>query len=215
MKIDWRTVGPFQANCYVVVDESTGSAILVDPGADGAELVEMVRESGAQLDGIWLTHGHIDHIGGVAEVLRRYPVPVWLHPMDRPLYDSLSARMAEVYGLPFEQPPAPDRELRDGDVLTCGELRFTVMHVPGHSPGLVSFNGEGVALCGDLLFAGSIGRTDLPLSDPGAMNDSLSRIAALPEETVVHPGHGAATTIGEELLSNPFLSGRARALGRR
>lgn len=215
MKIDWRTVGPFQANCYLVVDESTGSAILVDPGADGAELVEMVRESGAQLDGIWLTHGHIDHIGGVAEVLRRYPVPVWLHPMDRPLYDSLSARMAEVYGLPFEQPPAPDRELRDGDVLTCGELRFTVMHVPGHSPGLVSFNGEGVALCGDLLFAGSIGRTDLPLSDPGAMNDSLSRIAALPEETVVHPGHGAATTIGEELLSNPFLSGRARALGRR
>lgn len=215
MKIDSRTVGPFQANCYLVVDESTGSAILVDPGADGAELVEMVRESGAQLDGIWLTHGHIDHIGGVAEVLRRYPVPVWLHPMDRPLYDSLSARMAEVYGLPFEQPPAPDRELRDGDVLTCGELRFTVMHVPGHSPGLVSFNGEGVALCGDLLFAGSIGRTDLPLSDPGAMNDSLSRIAALPEETVVHPGHGAATTIGEELLSNPFLSGRARALGRR
>ncbi len=215
MRILSRTVGPFQANCYLVIDETTGSAVLVDPGADGAEVVGMVRESGARLEAIWLTHGHIDHIGGVAEVLRHYPVPVWLHPMDRPLYDSLSARMAEVYGLPFEQPPTPDHELRDGNVLTCGELRFRVMHVPGHAPGLVSFNGENVALCGDLLFAGSIGRTDLPLSDPGAMNDSLARIATLPEETVVYPGHGGATTIGEELLSNPFLSLRARALGRR
>jgi len=99
-------------------------------------------------------------------------------------------------------------------VLNCGNLRFTVMHVPGHSPGLVSFNGEGVALCGDLLFAGSIGRTDLPLSDPHAMNESLGRIASLPAETVVHPGHGGPTTIGAELKSNPFLSGRARVLSR-
>ena len=215
MKILSRPVGPFQANCYLVIDESTSSAVLVDPGADGAELVAMVRESGARLEGIWLTHAHIDHIGGVAEVLRSDPVPVWLHPLDRPFYDSLSARMAEVYGLPFDQPPPPDRELQDGDVLSCGLLRFTVMHVPGHAPGLVSFNGEGVALCGDLLFAGSIGRTDLPLSDPRAMNDSLGRIATLPEETIVHPGHGGSTTIGEELTSNPFLSGRARVLGHR
>lgn len=215
MKILSRTVGPFQANCYLVVDEAAGCAVLVDPGADGAELVEMVRESGVRLEAIWLTHGHIDHIGGVAEVLRHYPVPVWLHPGDRPLYDSLSARMAEVYGLPFDQPPAPDRELHDDDVLTCGALQFSVMHVPGHSPGLVSFNGEGVALCGDLLFAGSIGRTDLPLSDPGAMNVSLARIATLADETVVYPGHGGSTTIGEELQSNPFLGGRARAVARR
>jgi hydroxyacylglutathione hydrolase len=210
-----RPVGPFQANCYLVIDETTATAVLIDPGADGAELATMVRESGARLEGIWLTHAHIDHIGGVAEVLRHHAVPVSLHPMDRPFYDSLSARMAEVYGLPFDQPPAPDRELQEGDVLSCGTLRFTVMHVPGHAPGLVSFNGEGVALCGDLLFAGSIGRTDLPLSDPRAMNDSLARIATLPEETVVHPGHGESTTLGEELASNPFLSGRARVLGHR
>lgn len=215
MKIVSRPVGPFQANCYLVIDESCNSGVLVDPGADGAELVAMVREYTVRLDSIWLTHAHIDHIGGVAEVLRHYPVPVWLHPLDRPFYDSLSARMAEVYGLPFDQPPAPDRELKNGDVLTCGVLQFTVMHVPGHAPGLVSFNGEGVALCGDLLFAGSIGRTDLPLSDPRAMNESLARIATLPEETLVHPGHGGSTTIGEELMSNPFLSGRARVLGHR
>jgi glyoxylase-like metal-dependent hydrolase (beta-lactamase superfamily II) len=209
-----RTVGPFQANCYLVIDEHTGCAVLIDPGGEGAELVEMVRASGAKLDEIWLTHGHIDHIGGVAEMRRHFPVPVRLHPLDRPFYDSLSARMAEVYGLPFEQPEPPDQVLADGDVLNCGNLRFTVMHVPGHSPGLVSFNGEGVALCGDLLFAGSIGRTDLPLSDPHAMNESLGRIASLPAETVVHPGHGGPTTIGAELKSNPFLSGRARVLSR-
>lgn len=215
MRIVVRPVGPFQANCYLVIDEKSGSAVLIDPGADGAEIVEMVRESGATLEAIWLTHAHIDHIGGVAEVLRHQHVPVWLHPLDRPFYDSLSARMAEAYGLPFDQPPAPDRELGEGDVLTCGDLRFTVMHVPGHAPGLVSFNGEGVALCGDLLFAGSIGRTDLPLSDPRAMNDSLARIATLSGETVVHPGHGPSTTIGEEMLSNPFLAGRARVVSRR
>ena len=215
MRIVARPVGPFQANCYLIVDEHRRSAVLVDPGADGAALVEMVRESGARLEGIWLTHAHIDHIGGVAEVLRHLQVPVWLHPLDRPFYDSLSARMAEAYGLPFDQPPAPDRELGEGDIVSCGELRFTVMHVPGHAPGLVSFNGEGVALCGDLLFVGSIGRTDLPLSDPSAMNESLARIATLPGHTVVHPGHGESTTIGEELMSNPFLAGRARVVSRR
>jgi hydroxyacylglutathione hydrolase len=214
VKILSRTVGPFQANCYLVVDETSGSAVLIDPGADGAELVEMVRSSGAHLEEIWLTHGHIDHIGGVAEVRRQLPVPVRLQPLDRPFYDSLSARMADMYGLRFEQPEPPDAELAEGDELRCGSLRFTVMHVPGHSPGQVSFNGEGVALCGDLLFAGSIGRTDLPLSDPRAMSDSLARIGTLPEETVVHPGHGGPTTIGEELKSNPFLSGRARVLSR-
>jgi glyoxylase-like metal-dependent hydrolase (beta-lactamase superfamily II) len=119
-----------------------------------------------------------------------------------------------MYGVPFEQPEAPIRELAEGDALTCGALRFTVMHVPGHAPGLVSFTGEGVALSGDLLFAGSIGRTDLPLSNPFHMDASLDRIGALPPETVVYPGHGETTTIGDEKRSNPFLAGRARALKR-
>jgi glyoxylase-like metal-dependent hydrolase (beta-lactamase superfamily II) len=214
MKIDVRTVGPFQENCYLVVDEATNRAVLIDPGDEGAVLVDMVKRSCATLEAIWLTHAHLDHIGGIAEVRRHHDVPVHLHPADLPFYTRLSARAAETYGVAYEQPEGPHAELADGQVMRVGELRFNVMHVPGHAPGLVSFNGHGVALAGDLLFAGSIGRTDLPLSDPFAMDASLERIATLDDATVVYPGHGPSTTIGQEKLSNPFLAGRARTLKR-
>ena len=206
MKIDWVTVGPFQENCYLVVDEPTGKAILIDPGDEGARIIRMVERAKADLQAVWLTHAHLDHIGGVSAVRRQWRVPVLLHPDDLVIYRR-GAQAAAAYGLPFEQPADPDGTLRHGQVLELGDGRFEVHHTPGHAPGHVVFLTDGVMLGGDLLFAGSIGRTDLPLCNPAAMEASLAHVAAFDPETVVYPGHGPATTIGEELATNPFLAG--------
>ena len=214
MKISCLTVGPFEENCYLVVDENAQRAVLVDPGDEASRIIRMVRESGAALDAIWLTHAHIDHIGAVAAVKRAWDVPVYLHPADGPLY-AAGAKQAAFYGLDFEQPDPPDRDLAHGDRMRVGDLEFDVMHTPGHAPGLVVFHGNGVALAGDLLFAGSIGRTDLPLSNPADMEASLLRVMSeLRDDVVVHPGHGPSTSIGRERRSNPFVNGQARVLVR-
>jgi hydroxyacylglutathione hydrolase len=213
VNIDWRTVGAFQENSYLVVDPTTNRAVLIDPGADADQLIEMVRASGADLDAIWLTHAHVDHIGAIAEIKRTWDVPIFLHPADRPLYDR-GAWQAASYGLPFEQPPTPERELAEGDVLSLGNLSFDVMHVPGHAPGHVIFVTEGHMIGGDLLFAGSVGRTDLPFSDAALMTESLERAAGLPSQTVVYPGHGPTTSIERERATNPFITGLARVVRR-
>jgi hydroxyacylglutathione hydrolase len=207
------TVGAFQENTYLVIDEDSQRAVIVDPGGEGERLVSEIERSKATLDAIWITHAHVDHVGAIASVKERWNVPVYLHPLDRRLYEA-AGRQAEVYGLPFEEPPTPDREFADGQKLKLGDSEMTVMHAPGHSPGHVVIHGDGVALVGDCLFAGSIGRTDLPMSNPQQLAESLKKIAALPPATVVYPGHGPETTIGEERLSNPFLNGTARIVGR-
>ena len=174
----------------------------------------MVRETGAELEAIWLTHAHIDHIGALAAVKREWDVPVFLHPADAPLF-AAGARQAAYYGLDFEQPDPPERTFGDGDRARVGSLEFEVLHTPGHAPGLVVFHGHGVVIAGDLLFAGSIGRTDLPLSNPADMEASLARVMRqLGDDVVVHPGHGPSTTIGRERATNPFVNGSARVLVR-
>lgn len=207
------TVGAFQENCYLVVDDRSRKAVIVDPGSEGERLVEAVDRSGATLEAVWITHAHVDHVGAIASIKQRWDVPVYLHPLDRRLYEA-AGRQAQVYGVPFEEPPPPDREFSDGQLLELGDVEFTVMHAPGHAPGHVVIHGHGIALVGDCLFAGSIGRTDLPFSNPPQLAESLKRIAELPPETVVYPGHGIDTTIAEERLSNPFLNGTARIVGR-
>ena len=209
MKISTFTVGEFQENCYLVEDDERGVAAIIDPGGEPTRLVWAVEKSGASLEAIWITHAHLDHIGAIAGIKQKWPVPVHLHPADWPLY-RVADRQAQIYGLPFEEPPPPDAELAGGDTLQLGSLSFAVMHAPGHSPGHVVLHGHGVAFVGDCLFAGSVGRTDLPASNGADLTDSLEKIAALPGDTVVYPGHGPATTIAEELATNPFLTGAAR-----
>jgi glyoxylase-like metal-dependent hydrolase (beta-lactamase superfamily II) len=213
LNVETFTVGAFQENCYLIVDDRSHKAVIVDPGGEGDRLVDAVESCGAELEAIWITHAHVDHVGAIASIKRKWNVPVYLHPADRRLYEA-AARQAEVYGVPFEEPPPPDREFSDGQHLELGGSEFTVMHAPGHAPGHVVIHGEGMALVGDCLFAGSIGRTDLPFSNPPQLAESLKKIAGLPPETIVYPGHGMETTIAEERRSNPFLNGTARIVGR-
>ncbi len=213
MMVRTLTVGPFQENCYLLGDGATRDAVLIDPGDEADRLIGEIEREGWTLRALWITHGHIDHVGGIAAIKRHADVPVYLHPADRVLYDH-AAEQGRHFGLRIESPPPPDHDLGEGDVMTVGTLSFGVIHVPGHSPGHVAFVGHGVVFGGDCLFAGSIGRTDLPLSDPQALARSLERFAALPEDTVVYSGHGPATTVREERRSNPFLTGVVRLVTR-
>jgi glyoxylase-like metal-dependent hydrolase (beta-lactamase superfamily II) len=199
------TVGPIAENCYLLADAEHGVAVLVDPGAEADRLLAAVDAIGCTLSAIWLTHAHFDHVGAVAEVLRSRPVPVYLHPADREWYDSAS-QAAQRFGLSVETPPPPDHALAEGDTLRLGALQFDVWHLPGHAPGHVAFIGHGLCVSGDVLFEGSVGRTDLPRCDPAALRRSLQRLTTLPPETRVLPGHGGYTDIGTELATNPFLS---------
>jgi glyoxylase-like metal-dependent hydrolase (beta-lactamase superfamily II) len=206
------TVGAFQENCYILTETDSKRCVIIDPGAEPDRIISAIERSGAVPEAIWLTHAHLDHIGAITGLRSRFDIPVYLHPLDEPLY-TMASRQAALYGLPFDQPAPAERTLGDGEVMALGALRFTVMHAPGHAPGHVVFHGHGVALVGDCLFAGSIGRTDLPMSNPRDLAASLERIIGLPEDTVVYPGHGPITTIGTEAATNPFLNGVARIVG--
>lgn len=206
------TVGPLQENCWLLADTVSGKAVLVDPGDEADVLLAAVDATGCALEAIWLTHAHFDHVGGVAGVVAARPVPIWLHPADAFFYANAASNAAR-WGVVIQDPPPADHELAEGDRVQLGDYLFDVWHLPGHAPGHVAFIGHGLCLSGDLLFAGSIGRTDLPLCDPTAMHRSLMRMATLNSETRVCPGHGVSTTIGRELASNPFLRGAARPLG--
>jgi len=199
------TNGAFAENCYLIADPASREAVIVDPGEEAGLFLARLASEGWTPRAVWLTHAHLDHIAGVAAVKAATGVPVLLHPADRKLYDA-APRQARMFGLTMEPAPAPDRPLADGDRLAVGRLAFDVLHVPGHSPGHVAFVGHGLALSGDVLFAGSIGRTDLPGGDTNTLLASIrTRLFALDDATVVLPGHGPATTIGEEKRSNPFV----------
>jgi len=209
-------VGMLQCNCSIIGDLATGEALVIDPGDEVSRILELLGRYKLTVKAIVSTHAHIDHVGGLYKLRQYTGAPVMMHRADVPLYQGMEVQAAFL-GVPTPETGEIDQLLTDGDDLQWGSLAAQVMHTPGHSPGSISLYVPQEAgkiatapppqlFAGDTLFAGSIGRTDLWGGSMEKILDSLrSKLLQLPDETVVHPGHGPRTTIGEERHSNPFL----------
>ena len=208
-------VTPFQQNCSLIWDTATGKAVFVDPGGETDKLLNVLKENGLTLEQVWLTHGHTDHAGAAQELKERLGVPVYgPHKDDQFLLDDLEDSAAK-YGLPPCRNCQPDRYFEDGDELALGDLRFKVVHTPGHTPGHVVIYHDGVRLAfvGDVLFQGSIGRTDFPRGNFEHLIASITeKLWPLGDDMQFVPGHGPTSTFGRERQTNPFVSDTA--LGR-
>jgi glyoxylase-like metal-dependent hydrolase (beta-lactamase superfamily II) len=200
-------VGPLQCNCSVIGDETSREAIVIDPGDDIEDVLALVRKHRLQVKQIVITHAHIDHVGGAMKLRAATGAPILLNQNDHALLKMLDVQAAWI-GVASPGKVQIDQNLRDADVVKAGSLAAQVLHTPGHTEGSVClyFSAENKLIAGDTLFAGSIGRTDLPGGSYQKILQSLhQRVLALPDETVVVPGHGPTTTIGEERENNPFL----------
>lgn len=200
-------VGPVGANCYIVGDDTTREVFVVDPGDEADRILATLTRLKVRAIALVNTHGHFDHIQAVDAVRRATGAPFWIHEAERDTLEQGPARAKMIFGLDLPPSPVPDRWLREGDRIAVGSLTLTVHHTPGHSQGGVCLVGDGIAFVGDTLFAGSIGRTDLPGGDLDTLLASIARVLLpLPDETICYPGHGPETTIGDEKRTNPFLA---------
>jgi glyoxylase-like metal-dependent hydrolase (beta-lactamase superfamily II) len=200
-------LGPIMANCYVLGCENTHEAVVIDPGEEAPRILDTLAEVGLKLKTILNTHGHFDHVGANRELKEAVPdAQLMIHGDDAPMLDQL-ANSARMFGMQAENSPAPDRLLKDKDVISFGDLSLEVVHVPGHSPGGVAFISPEGVFVGDTLFAGSIGRTDLPGGNFDTLISSIqNRLFGLDEALNVYPGHMGPTTIGQEKKFNPFAA---------
>jgi glyoxylase-like metal-dependent hydrolase (beta-lactamase superfamily II) len=209
MRLEAFSGPPFDENAYLLADDD-GEAAVVDPGDGAAALLDRARALGLRVGCILLTHAHLDHISNVDLVKRVFDVPIYLHAADQPLYDAI-VEQGRYFGISMRPQPPVDHRLVDGTTLDVGALSVRVHETPGHSPGGVVFEvrdpeGRATLLSGDTLFAGSIGRTDLPGGDYATLIDSIQRVLlTFPDDVAVNPGHYGATTIGAERRGNPFL----------
>jgi glyoxylase-like metal-dependent hydrolase (beta-lactamase superfamily II) len=195
-------VGPLGTNCYIVADPDTKEACLIDPGADAGKIRRRLSDNGLNLKFIIITHGHGDHIGANSS----FKVPIYIHRLDGDNLTDAGLNLSSIFMFGITSPRA-SRLLEDGDVVELGRLRLKVIHTPGHSPGSISISVDGAVFTGDALFAGSIGRTDLPGGDDAQLTGSITeKLFRLPDDTKVYPGHGPQTSIGVEKRTNPFFN---------
>lgn len=202
-------VTPFQQNCSLVWCPQTRMAALVDPGGEVDRLLAAVEEEGLTLEKILLTHGHIDHAGGTAELARRAGVPIEGPQIEERFWLEALPQQSRMFGFPQVEQFEPTRWLEDGDTVTVGEQELQVLHTPGHTPGhVVFFHAQSqLALVGDVIFAGSIGRTDFPRGDFNTLVNAIrSKLWALGDDVSFIPGHGPMSTIGRERRTNPFVA---------
>lgn len=209
VRVHVMEVGPLAVGCYLVEHVASRKAAVIDPGGDGESILEQAGQLGVEVDGILLTHGHFDHVGAVAHLKKKTGAPVYLHEADVERMRH-AKRQGLMFGLLIPDQPPPDVLVGDGDRVKAAGLEFVVAHTPGHTPGCVSYllEPEKMVFVGDLIFSGSIGRTDLPGGDYDALIRAVrEKIFVLPDDTVLFPGHGPATTVGEEKRTNPFFAG--------
>jgi len=209
MILEMLTVGPFQENCYVIGDEDTGAGVVVDPGDEAARISLAVEQTGLEIEKILLTHAHVDHIGAISALVDEYSCPVLAHREAEPMLRQAPTQ-AMMMGMKFGRVPSLDGYVEDEEVIEVGGLRLQALFTPGHAPGHLAFHveDEGLVLSGDALFAGSVGRVDLPGGSMEVLMRSIEgRLLTLQDETRVYSGHGPPTTIGEERAHNPFLTG--------
>jgi glyoxylase-like metal-dependent hydrolase (beta-lactamase superfamily II) len=205
MKIRTCPVGAFQTNCYLVADEETREGVLIDPGDETERLLKLVRNEGVTVRALLLTHGHVDHVMRAQEVKEALKAPIYAHRADLDLIRT-APQQAEFFGLESGPVPVVDGELKEGEDFRVGNLVFQVLHTPGHTPGGIVLVSGNSAFVGDTIFAGSVGRTDLPGGDGRQLAQSIrTKLYRLPDETILYPGHGPTTTVGEEKSSNPYV----------
>ncbi|HSH76892.1 MAG TPA: MBL fold metallo-hydrolase [Longimicrobiales bacterium] len=208
MQVRTFTGGGFGENAYLVLCDASGVSVVVDPGADAPSIARALAHERIELAAILLTHAHVDHVEGVEDIRRAAPeVPIWIHPDALPMYRAV-AHQAARFGLALEEQPEPTDELAHGLRFEFGACALTVRSAPGHAPGHVVLVAEdhSFALVGDVVFQGSIGRTDLPGGDFATLMRSIrEQVLTLPDRTVLYPGHGPPTTVGAERVGNPFL----------
>ncbi len=204
-QIESRAVQPYFKNGYVLSCVQTGEATFIDPGDEAPQLLDWIEEKELRLTSITLTHAHMDHICGVGAVKEVWDVPIFLHPDDLFLYDRLEEQ-SRMFGMNYPPAPPVDQEIAEGDLLSVGDLRLSTLHTPGHSPGSVSLVLDDHVFCGDVIFAGSIGRTDLPGGSLEILMSSIrDKILPLGDDRHLLSGHGPGTTVGRERVTNPFL----------